>query len=84
MNLFQYYAVDWLAMALTLLAIWMIGNRNKNGFYVHIGGNCAWIIMGLMAGSLATMLANAAFILVNVRAMVLWSKPGLNQSKQGE
>jgi len=51
---------------------------------VHIGGNCAWIIMGLMAGSLATMLANAAFILVNVRAVVLWSKPGLNQSKQGE
>lgn len=74
MNLFEYFAVDWLAMVLTLLAIWMIGNRDRNGFYVHIAGNFSWIVMGFMAGSLATMLANAAFILVNIRALLLWSK----------
>ena len=74
MNLFQYYAVDWLAMVLTLLAIWMIGNRDRNGFIVHIAGNVSWIVMGFMAGSMATMLANFAFILENIRALVLWRK----------
>ena len=74
MNLFQYYAVDWLAMILTLLAIWMIGNRDRNGFFVHIAGNLSWIMMGFMADSMATMLANFAFILVNIRALMLWTK----------
>lgn len=75
MNLLQYYGVDWLAMALTLLAIWLIGNRTRSGFYVHIAGNFCWIAMGFMADSMATMLANAAFVLVNIRALVLWSRP---------
>ena len=75
MDIFQYYGLDWLAMALTLSAIWLIGNKDKSGFFVHIIGNICWITMGFMAGSLATMLANAAFILVNARALVLWSRP---------
>ena len=40
--------------------------------------------MGLMAGSLATMIANAAFILVNARAIMLWSKPGIELNKGGD
>ena len=75
MNLFQYYGVDWLAMSLTFIAIWLIGNKNKNGFVVHIVGNVCWIGMSFMAGSLATMIANAAFILVNARAIMLWKNP---------
>ena len=74
---FQYYGSDWVAMVLTLIAIWMIGNKNKKGFLVHIVGNICWIIMAIMAGSLAMILANAVFILVNTRALVLWSKPEL-------
>lgn len=75
MNLWEYYGVDWLAMGLTFLAIWLIGNKNRNGFVIHIVGNLCWISMGFMAGSLATMVANAAFIAVNARAILLWSKP---------
>lgn len=75
MNLLQYYGVDWLAMILTFIAIWLIGNKNKSGFVIHIVGNVCWIGMGFMAGSIATMVANAAFILVNARAIMLWTKP---------
>ncbi len=75
MDFFEYYGVDWLAMVLTLLAIWFIGNKDKKGFYIHIVGNICWIAMGLMAESLATMLANLAFIVVNIRAIMLWSHP---------
>ncbi|MDG2090794.1 MAG: nicotinamide mononucleotide transporter [Gammaproteobacteria bacterium] len=75
--LLQYYGSDWLAMILTLIAIWLVGNKNKNGFLVHIIGNVCWIIMALMTGSLAMILANAVFILVNSRALILWSTPEL-------
>ncbi|TXM07052.1 aminotransferase, partial [Vibrio parahaemolyticus] len=29
MEYFQYYGIDWVAMVLTFLAIWQIGNKNK-------------------------------------------------------
>ena len=33
MELFlKYYTLDWLAMALSLLAVYLLGNKNKYGF----------------------------------------------------
>ncbi|MDB9952012.1 hypothetical protein OAD57_01395 [Porticoccaceae bacterium] len=37
----QYYGVDWLAMILTFFAVWQIGNKNRTGFILMMGGNSA-------------------------------------------
>lgn len=73
--LFQYYGIDWLATVLTFLAIWLIGDRNKKGFYIMIAGNGCWVVLGILTQSIALIVANLLFIALNIRAIVNWSKP---------
>ena len=69
-----YYGVDWIAMGLTLVAIYYIGNKSKSGFVLMILGNIAWIALGFLSQSLAMILANLLFAAMNVRAIYLWSE----------
>jgi hypothetical protein len=72
--IFQYYGIDWLAMILTFLAIWLIGDRNKSGFFIMIGGNSCWVVVGIYTHSLALIVANLLFVCLNIRAIINWSK----------
>lgn len=75
MTAFQYFGIDWLAMVLTFLAIWQIGNKNKLGFVLMMSGNSCWIAMGLMTDSIAMIIANIIFFTMNLRAVLKWSAP---------
>ena len=46
-----YYGIDLLAMILTLVGIYLLGNKNKYGFVVHIFGNALWFALGIMTQS---------------------------------
>jgi len=72
-QLFQYFGMDWIAMVLTMLAIWQIGNKNIAGFYIMMTGNVFWVILGVLTGSVALVIANAIFIGMNIRAIMKWS-----------
>ena len=69
-----YSGVDWFAMTVTLIAIYFIGNHSKSGFYLMIVGNLAWIALGFLSHSLAMIIANLLFAIMNIRAIYLWSK----------
>ncbi len=69
----QYYGVDWAAMALTLVAIYLLGDRRRMGFVLMILGNACWVVLGVLTGSLAMILANLVFAGMNVRGLVKWS-----------
>ncbi|WP_062269317.1 hypothetical protein [Endozoicomonas arenosclerae] len=73
MTAFQYYGIDWLAMTFTFLAIWQIGNKNRIGFVLMMTGNSCWIAMGFLTDSLAMIIANIIFFLMNLRAVIKWS-----------
>jgi hypothetical protein len=75
MDYLQFYGVDWIAMILTFLAIWQIGNKNKIGFILMMCGNSSWIVVGSLTGSLAMVIANLVFMSMNLRAILKWSKP---------
>ena len=49
----KYYGIDWLAMMLTFLAIWQMGNKNRIGFILMMSGNLAWASIGFLTGSYA-------------------------------
>lgn len=68
-----YYAIDWLAMTLTFIAIYLLGNKSRLGFVLMSGGNCCWAVVGLLTGSLAMLIANLVFLVMNVRAWVKWT-----------
>ncbi|WP_434361172.1 PnuC protein [Parasalinivibrio latis] len=74
MELWQYFGIDWAAMVLTFLAIWQIGNKNRVGFVLMMVGNGCWVSLGVMTGSLAMVVANVLFLLMNVRALLKWSR----------
>ncbi len=75
MSYLQYYGVDWLAMAFTFFAIWLIGNQNRLGFVLMMCGNTSWVVVGYLTGSIALIAANVIFFLMNMRAILKWSKP---------
>lgn len=71
----QYVGVDWLAMALTFLGIYLLGNKSRYGFIVLMLGNLCWAAVGLWAHSLPMLLANLGFFGMNVRGVIKWSAP---------
>ncbi len=70
----KYFGVDWLAMALTFIALWQIGNKNKVGFLIMMCGNLCWVSIGAMSQSIAMILANIVFFSMNVRAIWKWHR----------
>ena len=73
-NPLQYQGIDWLAMIFTFVAIWQIGNKNKIGFVIMMTGNSCWIAIGVMTDSLAMIIANIVFFIMNMRALIKWIK----------
>ncbi len=71
----EYMGIDWLAMVLTMIAIWQIGNKHISGFYLMMVGNTAWVVLGFLTGSIALIVANTIFIGMNIRAILKWSRP---------
>ena len=48
-------------MILTFFAIWQIGNKNRIGFILMMGGNSAWAGVGFLTDSYAMIIANVVF-----------------------
>jgi len=69
----KYYGVDWVAMAFTFLAIYLLGNKSRYGFVLMIFGNACWVVIGALTGSIAMVIANCAFLIMNARAWFKWS-----------
>ncbi|MDP2571784.1 PnuC protein [Vibrio penaeicida] len=74
MDYSQCYGIDWLAMVLTFLAIWQIGNKNRIGFMLMMCGNSSWVVVGYLTDSLAMIIANIIFFSMNLRAIIKWSR----------
>jgi hypothetical protein len=69
-----YWGADWVAMALRLTAVYMLGNRARAGFLVFASANLVWIVLGLFfMNSLAIAVGNLAFLTMNLRGFVRWT-----------
>lgn len=72
--IFKYYAIDWVAMALSLYAVYLLGNKNKWGFVSFIISNVLWVVVGFMMESYAVSVGNFVFLLMNSRGLLKWVK----------
>jgi hypothetical protein len=71
----KYYGLDWLAMALSLLVVYLLGNKNKNGFLSFSTANVLWIFLGFaLMNSLGIAIGNAVFLIMNIRGYISWNK----------
>lgn len=69
----RYFGIDWMAMALTFVAIYLLGNRSRAGFATMMFGNGCWVAIGVLSGSLAMVIANVVFIVMNARGWHRWA-----------
>jgi len=71
----KYYTLDWLAMALSLLAVYLLGNKNKIGFISFSIANVLWIFLGFfLINSLGIAIGNLVFLIMNIRGFISWNK----------
>jgi hypothetical protein len=76
----KYFALDWLAMGLSLLAVYLLGNKNKFGFISFVLANLLWIILGFtLINSLGIALGNVVFLIMNIRGYMSWNKTTENE-----
>lgn len=72
----NYYGLDWLAMVLSLLALWLIGNKNRFGFAAFVLANLTWIVVGVwLIQSVGIVLGNVVFLAMNIRGYLNWKQP---------
>lgn len=76
MELFlKYYALDWVATSLSLLAVYLLGNKNKYGFISFSIANSLWIFLGFfLMDSLGIGIGNIVFLIMNIRGYISWKK----------
>ena len=72
----NYYLLDWLAMILSLIAIYRLGKKNKYGFIYFALANLIWISLGFgPIGSFGIGIGNSAFLMMNIRGFITWKQP---------
>jgi hypothetical protein len=71
-HLLRHYGVDWLAITLTMLALYRLGNKKRDGFVFAMASNLAWTGFALLVMSVAALLANAVFLALNIRGWIRW------------
>ncbi len=71
----KYYGLDWLAMASSLFAVYLIGNKNRIGFLSYVLANALWIYLGVFKmQSFSISIGNIFFLIMNLRGYLKWKK----------
>ena len=73
-SLTKYYGVDWAAMVSTFLWIYYTSEKKSICFIFAIIASIMWWLFGYLTESIASMIANAIFILLNIRGYLKWEK----------
>lgn len=64
-------AVQWPAMAITLLATWLVASSSERrrgwGFWCFIASNVLWVVWGLHAGAHALIALQFGLLVLNLR-----------------
>lgn len=72
--LFRHYATDWIAMTLTLVSLYRLGEGKRDGFVFGLLANISWGIFGALVFSVANVLANVIFFALNIRGYRRWKR----------
>ena len=69
----KYYGIDWIALVLNATAIYLLGKKRKSGFTLGVVANMTWIVFGILANSMATVVACSIFVVLNVKGWWNWT-----------
>lgn len=58
----------------SLISLWLIGNKNKYGFVVAILNQGLWTWYAIMLKQYGLLLGVVAYTIIHVRNLIKWSK----------
>lgn len=70
----KYYGLDLIAMGITSLGIYLIGNKKQSGFLLAIIGGMIWIVFAILTQTIGLIIANIILIMLNLRGYLKWKK----------
>ena len=72
--IFKYHGIDWVAIIMTFLTLYYLGEKRRFGFIFGIVASIAWLIFGVLVDSIANIIANVIFIALNLRGYLNWKE----------
>ena len=72
--MFNYYGLDWLAMVLGFLGMWLLGKKLKVAFLFTAAAMIAGFLASILANQYGFIVSNAVLFTIAVRNYILWHK----------
>lgn len=72
--IFKYHGIDWVAIIMTFLTLYYLGEKRRFGFVFGIVASISWLIFGILVDSIANIIANVIFIALNLRGYLNWKE----------
>lgn len=71
-DLLLYYGLDWLWYGASILAIYLLGNKNRLGFLSMIVSDLTGLAMAYLTHSSATLIGSLIYLVLNIRGWYAW------------
>lgn len=71
-DLFRYHGLDWVWFGASILAVYLLGIRNKWGFVSMIVSDLTGLGMAYLTHSGATLIGSLIYLVLNVRGWYAW------------
>jgi len=82
--LLKHHGIDWAATVLTIIGLYLLGNKRHIGFLVMISANLVWGILAIKINSIAMIVANVVIIVMNLRGYLKWANEIPDEGKSHE
>ena len=70
----KYYGLDWMGTVLGLASIYYLGRQKDIGFVLRIVASIFWVAFGLVAKTMAGVIANVITIFLSVKGLERWRR----------
>ena len=60
--------------ALSLLSLWLMGNKNKLGIVVGLANQLLWVVYAVMLKQYGLLIGVIAYTIIHIRNLAKWSK----------
>lgn len=68
----SFYGIDWLILLIMVFHLWLIGNKDRQGFLLGALAACGGVMLGVMIDSVPQILCSLLVIVMQMRAYFLW------------
>ncbi len=74
--------IDWIATALTIVSVYMMGDKNRWAFIIAVISNILWIIFSVITGQIPLLITNIVLLVMDIRGLIKWSKVSQTEVKK--